>query len=93
MKNLKDLLKNQQELFDRHKYVSREFQDYGYRLATKLNDLDHKSLYMKLAKNEDRGLMEQAMNFAIDYPSAKNRASIFMWKLKELKRERIKAGK
>ena len=85
MKELKDLLKEQQDLFDDHKYVTREFQDYGYRLAAKLNDLEHKALYIKLAKNEKRAHLEQALSFAIDYPNAKNRARIFMWKLKELK--------
>ncbi|MBN2100835.1 hypothetical protein JW710_02995 [Candidatus Dojkabacteria bacterium] len=86
MKKVKDLLKKQQkELFDRHKYVSHEFQDYGYRLALKLNDLSHKSLYIKLAKKEKRALLEQALMFALDYPKAKSKAKVFMWKLKELK--------
>jgi len=33
-------------------YISQEFQDYGYRLALDLDDLEHKSLYIKMAKNE-----------------------------------------
>ena len=32
------------------KYVSREFQQYGYDLAQELNDMKHKSLYIKMAK-------------------------------------------
>ncbi len=68
--------------------MSREFQDYGYRLSLKLSDMDHKALYIKLAKQEDRGLIEKALSFAIDYPKAKNKARIFMWKLRELKREK-----
>lgn len=87
MKKLKDLLDKQQELFERHKYVSREFQDFGYRMALKLNDLKHKSLYMKLAKQENRSLLEQALSFADDYPGAKNKAKVFMWKLRELKND------
>jgi len=72
------------------KYISREFQDFGYRLATELDDLKHKSLYIKLAKNEDRGLLEAARRFVIDAEHARNKGSLFMWKLKKLKEERLK---
>jgi len=93
MRSAKDLIKKQQnELFDRHKYVSHEFQDFGYRLALQLNDLKHKSLYFRLAKNEQRAYLEQALSFAIDYPKAKNRAKIFMWKLKELRNGKSPKG-
>lgn len=86
MKSVKDLLKQQQDLFSgKGKYVTTEFQDYGYRIAIRLNDLPHKALYIKLAKNEPRSLIENALSFASDYPNAKNKARIFMWKLKELK--------
>lgn len=94
MKSAKDLLEEQQkELFDRHKYVSKEFQDFGYRLALKLNDLEHKSLYIKLAKEEDRGTLERALSFASDYPNVRNKAKVFMWKMKELKEEQKKVQK
>ncbi len=89
MKKIKSLLKKQQEeLFDRGKYVTKEFQDYGYRLALKLDDMKHKSLYIKLAKEEDRSLLDRALMFTADYPNARNKGKIFMWKLKELKKER-----
>lgn len=68
-------------------YITQEFQDYGYRLAAELNDLQHKSLYIKLAKEEERGLLEQARNFVID-SQADNKGALFMWKLKELRRKR-----
>lgn len=88
MKSVKDLLKQQQDLFgDKGKYVTTEFQDYGYRLAIRLNDMSHKALYIKLAKNEPRALIENALSFATDYPKAQNKAKIFMWKLKELKKD------
>ena len=87
MKKLKDLLKGQQELFDGTKYVTTEYQDFGYRLALKLDDLEHKALYIKLAKEEPRGMLEQALSFTVDYPEARNKARIFMWKLKELREE------
>lgn len=67
------------------KYISKEFQDFGYRLAVNLNDLEHKSLYMKLAKKEDRAVLQKALSFSMDYPNAKNKGKIFMWKLKEIK--------
>lgn len=69
-----------------NKYVSREFQDWGYRLAMELDDEAHKSLYIKLAKNEDRAVLEAARRFAID-SSADKRGALFMWKLKELRRK------
>jgi hypothetical protein len=88
MRNIKKILKDEQEeLFNRQKYITKEFQDYGYRLAVKLNDLKHKSLYIKLAKEEKRGILGRALSFAIDYPKADNKAKIFMWKLKELRKE------
>lgn len=70
------------------KYISREFQDFGYRLAVELDDLKHKSLYIKLAKNEDRGLLEAARRFVIDADHARSKGRLFMWKLKQLKQEK-----
>lgn len=70
---------------DRPKNISREFQVYGVYLAESLNDTKHYSLYMKLAKNTDRHLLEEALNFTKGYTAAKSRARVFMWKLKELK--------
>jgi hypothetical protein len=83
--SLKDILTkiNLQE----DKYISREFQDYGYHLAEELNDLKHKSLYIKLAKELPRVLLEKARNFVKDAYQVKNPAKLFMWKLKELKKE------
>ena len=66
------------------KYISREFQDFGYRLAMDLNDPEHKSLYIKLAKTVDRKLLEQARGFVID-SNADRKGALFMWKLKELR--------
>lgn len=87
MKSIKELLKQQQkELFDGSRFVTQEFQDFGYRIAVKLDDLKHKALYIKLARNEPRALVEQALSFAVDYPNAKNRARLFMWKLNDLKK-------
>lgn len=67
------------------KYVSREFQKYAYELAKELDDLPHKSLYMRLAKNTPRGLMESARGFVKDATNAKSKGRLYMWKLKQLK--------
>ncbi len=65
-------------------HVSQEFQDFGYRLAVALDDLAHKSLYIKMAKEHNRGILEQALAFVTD-ANAKNKARLFMWKIGQLK--------
>lgn len=67
------------------KYITQEFQDYAYRLAVDLDDLAHKSLYMRLAKSTPRGLLDAARGFALDAPNARSKARIFMWKLRDLR--------
>ena len=67
------------------KYISQEFQSYGYYLATELNDMRHKALYIKYAKEVPRGLLEEALNFVKDAGKVKSKARLFMWKLKQLK--------
>ena len=65
------------------KYVSREFQSFGVNLAEKLEDARRKGLYIKFAKTIPRPLLEMALRFVID-ANAKNKAALFMWKLKEM---------
>ncbi len=72
---------------DEDKYISYEFQKYGYELAEELGDLKNKSLYIKLAKETPRGLLEAAKNFVKDAYQVKSRPRLFMWKLAELKKE------
>jgi len=67
------------------KYISREFQDFGYRLAVDLNDLAHKSLYIKMAKTVDRNILEAARRFVVDADHARSKGRLFMWKVRELK--------
>ena len=67
-------------------YSKHEYQAYGYRLAEEFGDTKHKSLYIKLARDEDRGMLEQALEF-VKSRSARNKAKLFMWKLKELRKE------
>lgn len=68
------------------KYISQEFQDYGYRLAVDLNDMDHKSLYIRMAKTVPREILEAARRFVVDAEHAKSKGRLFMWKVGELKR-------
>lgn len=74
--------------FTEDKYISREFQKYGYDLARELGDLKNKSLYIKLAKENPRALLESARNFVKDAYNVKSSAKLFMWKLKKLKSEK-----
>lgn len=78
------------QLEDKGGYITQEFQDYGYRLAVELNDLTHKSLYIKMAKDIDRGILDAARSFVLDAESAKSKARLFMWKVKELQKEKAK---
>jgi hypothetical protein len=82
MQSVKDILKKFNPLED--KYVSREFQTFGIHLSKKLMDERRKGLYMKLAKTIPRAVLEEALRFVID-SNARNKAALFMWKLKELK--------
>lgn len=86
MSSLGDILKGID--LQKDKYISREFQDYGYRLAEELGDLKHKALYIKLAKETPRVVLEEARNFVKDASSVRNRGRLFMWKLEQLKKEK-----
>ena len=79
-----DILKKFDPLHD--KYISREFQKYGYDLALELGDLEHKTLYIKLAKDTPRALMEKARYFVKD-ANARSKGKLFMWKLAELRKQ------
>ncbi len=82
MRKIADILNTKSNT--RAKNLSTEFQVYGIYLAESLNDTKHYSLYIKLAKNYNRQLLEQALIFTKGYYKAKSKGKIFMWKLKEL---------
>lgn len=84
MQKIGDTIKKY-KLDDRDKYISREFQKYAYDLAEELGDMPHKSLYMRLAKNTPRILLERARSFVKDAQNARSKGRLFMWKLKQLK--------
>lgn len=81
MQTIKDILKKFDPLRDR--YISREFQAFGVHLSEKLSDERRKSLYIKLAKTIPRPVLEEALRYVID-SNARNKAALFMWKLKEM---------
>lgn len=90
MQKVGDILKE----FDsnKDKYISREFQKYGYDLAQELGDPKNVSLYIKLAKITPRGIIETARNFIKDAYKVKSKPALFLWKLAQLKKVK-KVGK
>ena len=66
--------------FQKDKYISREFQKYGYDLARALGDLENRSLYIKLAKEEPRAVLEK-IKFLVLESKAVNKKKLFLWKL------------
>lgn len=71
----------------RPKNLKHEFQFYGCSICEILEDTSRYPLYIKLAKIHERHLLEQALNFVKDYPAAKSKPKLFMWKLKQLREE------
>lgn len=78
-------------LDDKGGRITQEFQDYGYRLSVELNDPDHKSLYIKMAKTTPRKILEEARSFVLD-AHARSKGRLFMWKVMELKNAKGKAA-
>ena len=89
MKSIKKII-GETKFKDRPKNISHEFQMYGVYLAETLGDTKHYSLYIKLAKEIDRKILEEALNFTKGYYEAKNKARVFMWKLTELKNSKTR---
>lgn len=82
MQSVKQVLKRFNPTTD--KYISREFQTFGLKIAEELDDYKHRSLYIKLAKTVHRSILERVLSFVVD-SSAKNKGALFMWKLKEVR--------
>lgn len=81
MKSIKSILQSFNPTED--KYISREYQSFGVHLAEKLADETHKSLYIRLSRDIPRPVLERALRFVVD-SQARNKAALFMWKLKDL---------
>lgn len=75
---------------ERPQNISKEFQMYGVYLAESLQDTKHYSLYIKLAKDINRNILEEALTFTKGYTFAKSRARVFMWRLQQLKQTGLK---
>jgi hypothetical protein len=86
IKKISDILQKRSLTGDfRNKH---EYQAYGNRLADEFGDQKHRALYIKLAKNEDRTLLERAREFVMGSPNANTKGRLFMWKLTQLKNEK-----
>lgn len=85
MKTIKSVLENR-DFTKQDKYLTRDFQEFGLKIAEELNDFGHKALYIKLAKTKDRAILQSALSFVVD-SQARNKGALFMWKLKELNKK------
>lgn len=88
MKSISKILEQTKGL-KRPRNLTKEFQHYGVFLADSLGDPKHYSLYIKLAKELPRSMLEEALNFTKGYSAAKSKARVFMWRLKQLKDQNI----
>ncbi len=74
----------------RAKHSPLEFQAYGYFLAENLNDLTHRGIYIRMAKNNPRQILDTAYHYVKEsVPNLKGKnaqAKLFMWKVKQLKK-------
>ncbi len=87
MENIAKILRSRK--LSRDYRCSHEFQAYGNRLADELGDKKHRSLYIKLAKTEDRSILDEARASVLDSRDAKTRGRLFMWKIGQIKKERL----
>lgn len=86
MQSIKDIIANKKRNPAKLAHNKYEFQAYGNMLADELSDMQHRSLYIKLAKSTDRKHLELARETAKSAQlKSGSRAKIFMWKLKTLK--------
>ena len=94
VKKLGDLFGDfDQKLEKRKKYVKKEYQAYGLELAKEMGEWDKRAMYIRLAKNTDRNLLEKAKFFVKDQRYVETPGKLFMWKLKELRQESKEAEK
>lgn len=86
MKSISKII-NETKHKDRPKNISTEFQMYGVYLAESLGDTKRYSMYIKLAKEVDRHLLDEALTYTKGYINARSKGRIFMWRLAQLKKE------
>lgn len=85
MQSMKELLMAKAVKPDKRN--TKEYQAYGNALAEELGDIKHRALYIKLAKSENRDLMERAREHVKKSEKALTKGRLFMWKLTQLKKE------
>jgi len=81
-----DVTSTKDENGNKSRGTAYEFQDYAYRLASDLNDLEHLKVYMRLAKNYPRRLLERVYESVSDVETD-SLGKLFMWKFKQVKDE------
>lgn len=84
---IQDMLTNF-TLEDKGGYITREFQDYGYRLALEMGEESKKGMYIKLAKTVDRAILERARSYVRDAPKVRSKGKLFMWAVKRLREKK-----
>lgn len=84
--SLGDILKDH-KVGEPDKYISREFQQYGYDLAMELGEPDRVPMFIKIAKQTPRWMLDDARGYVKDYPNAKSKGKLFMWKLSQIKKD------
>jgi hypothetical protein len=70
------------------KYVKNDFQAYGLELAKELGDWKNRALYIRLAKNMDRLILDKARYFVKDQRNIETPYKLFMWKLKDIRQKK-----
>ena len=91
MINISTILKNKKIVRDHRN--SHEYQAYGNKLAEDLNDTKHRALYIRMAKNEDRNILELARVFVTSQEHIIEKGRLFMWKVKDLKQKKLNKSK
>lgn len=85
MQKVSTILKNFNPTKD--KYISRDFQAFGIYMAEEMDDYVHRGMWIRLAKTNDRAILERALSFVKD-SKADNKIGLFLWKLKQIKNEK-----
>ncbi|MCA9307966.1 MAG: hypothetical protein R3B92_01435 [Patescibacteria group bacterium] len=83
MQGIGEILKSKE--IKRDTRNSHEHQAFGNRLAEELNDTKHRALYIRLAKTQERNILEQARDFVISQEHVTKKGPLFMWKYKQIK--------
>src|SRR5688572_27495330 len=75
-------LQNRFEELAKKRRLTKPYQVFGIWIAQNLGDTKNIPLFIRLAKNQDRILLESAVSYIKDYPNARSRTHLFLWFLK-----------